>query len=180
MTSLGSLLLLAAMAADPGPKVEIRRSGSVFFIEGSFEVTAAPSHAWSTLTDYEHIGRFVKEVQKSVVRSRQGDSLVLEQTTRGRAFVFFDDLQVLLEVRERAPDQIQFRDTANKDFVSYRGSWVLTPSESGTKVRYTLRVQPRKPLPSAMKETMRLGAADLLTQVQAEISRRAAQPGAKP
>ena len=80
-------------------KAETNASG-VYVVEGAFDVTAPRSMAWDVLTDYDGIDNFVSSMQRSVVRERHPDHVIVEQDGVGKLFVFSKRIHVVLEVRE--------------------------------------------------------------------------------
>jgi len=76
--------------------------------DAAVEVTAhavvrAPAELiWQTLTDYEHLSRFVPGIVSSRVVSRQGTQLIVEQRGGARLWFFSYPIRVVLASREVA------------------------------------------------------------------------------
>ncbi len=176
----GALLLalaLPAFCAPRAPKSEVtvrRLSGGLYSVSGTLSVPASTAAAWSVITDYDGIPRFVSSMKASSVVERERDgSLLVEQTAVGQMFLLSKTLRVLLQVRRDAGD-LAFDDVRRRDFRVYSGRWIVAPSRGGCTVRYLLLAEPDFPAPGfLMNGAMRRGARNLLDQVGAEILRRA-------
>src|SRR5690349_286713 len=106
-------------------------------VRGEFRAPAADSIAWAVLTDYEHIGGFVRAVRTSTLEHRDG-RLLLRQEAVGSLFVFHRRVHVLLEIHETPGHRIDFHDVSGEDFHSYVGAWQIAPDSAGTRVVYEL------------------------------------------
>lgn len=88
------LLLWAASAAgaEEAPPlrtfsaddIRLTRTGDGFHIEVSMIAPVALETAWQVLTDFDHMARFIPNLERSVVTSRTGNRLRLEQ--QGKAY----------------------------------------------------------------------------------------------
>ncbi|MDE2491211.1 MAG: SRPBCC family protein [Elusimicrobia bacterium] len=176
-------VLLALACAAPrafasGVDVRLRQEASrTYEIEGAFTVKAPSSVVWDVLTDYERIPDFVKSMRASrVLDGRRDGPALVEQEAVGGIFFVSRSVRVLLQVT-RAPGRLDFRDVDGGDFRTYSGSWRTSPVPNGTRVSYRLVAAPRFFAPSfLLKPGMRDAARGLLSQVRAEIVRRAGEP----
>ncbi|MBI4424619.1 MAG: SRPBCC family protein [Elusimicrobia bacterium] len=167
--------LLAPGAAEAGRvTVDCRRAADGRYeISGSFEVAASSRAVWAVLTDYDRIRSFVPDMRKSRVRRRLKDGVLLEQEAAGRFFLFTRSVRVLLDVRERPFETLEFRDTLLEDFEHYEGSWTLTDGAEALTVAYRLSVEPALNAPQALtRAALRSNARALLDRIRAEILRR--------
>lgn len=175
-----AVALLSAVPAWPevsevsaAPTIWEKKVGSVFFLEGTFQVEAGSEIVWSVLTDYEHIGAFVSSIRKSVVLERRSDGVLLEQQALARALFVSKEVHVLLDVCEVPGKGIVFQDISHSDFDVYEGTWNITQLSTGSRVVYRLHAKPRAHVPSLISaDVFKATAADLLKQVRAEIVRR--------
>ena len=166
--------VLASPALAGEVVVEVGEHEGLYRVSGAFSVPAPPAVAWQVLTDYDHIGSFVGSMRSSAVEWREGGHLLLHQTLSGGFFPFRRTMRVALEVREDPEREIAFQDVLARDFLHYAGTWTLAPDSIGTFVAYTLEADPRGALPSVVgRGMMTRSVHDLLSQVQAEIQRRA-------
>jgi hypothetical protein len=165
-------------ASAPDVRVSVERRGDgLYAIDGRFVVPASTGTAWAVITDYAGIPAFVSSMKASrVIGARPDGTVIVEQTAVGRMFLVSKQLHVKLEVR-RDHDLLTFNDFGRADFWIYSGSWSVQPGPDGSAVRYRLLAQPDFPAPGfLLGGALRRGARDLLEQVRAEMSRRAAAP----
>jgi hypothetical protein len=100
---------------------------------------------------------------------------LLRQDAVGGVFLLRRRMHVLLQVDEDSTRRIGFRDVLGKDFLRYAGEWRLSADSTGSHVEYELDAEPRSAVVRAFcRGAMRNTAEDLLTQVRAEMMRRAA------
>jgi ribosome-associated toxin RatA of RatAB toxin-antitoxin module len=160
LTTLSFACALSAWAATPAPaaqpaaptfEVNVERvagtdsahGGKVYRIAASGTVTAAPSVAWRTLTDYDHLADFVPDLQSARVLSRDGDKVVVEQLGTARFLFFSQPIHLVVRVHEQAPDRIDIG-LVEGDMKVYRAGWTLVPlaGDGGTKVVYNAVIEP--------------------------------------
>lgn len=176
---VATAFLTGAAARASAPEVELSREGHVFKVQASFEVQAAPAAAWSVLTDYDGMTRFVTSLRKSRVVSRAADEVVIEQEGVVRVAMFSRRIPITLKVVEKAPERIEFTSIANRQFDEYEGAWTVESSSGACTVSYELFAE-MKPsvVPRAMaRRILEKSIRSQLEQVQAEIVRRAAGSG---
>ena len=174
--ALALVLMSPTRAAAREPAVVVDNTGSDCNVRGTFVAPVPGSVAWAVLTDYDHIGEFVRSVRSSRVERREGGKVLLRQTAVGGVFVFHRRVEVLLELRETPQRRIAFRDVLGKDFKSYAGEWLITADPAGSRVEYRLAAEPRSLPRSFCRGALRNMARDLLEQVRVEMLRRAAAP----
>jgi len=138
--------LTATQAAD-APSVQVRKDDARYVVTAQFEVAADPRAVLRVLGDYDEIPQFIPRVKRSVVTLRDGHHLVVEQTVAARLLMFSKELHLVLDVHEDG-NSIEFRDTCNRSFDSYAGSWVVRPSSTGSRVVYELSATPSFDVPS--------------------------------
>ncbi len=166
-------------ANDHEPRVTVDNAGSICRVVGEFGVPVPDSIAWSVLTDYAHISRFVHSMRSSTVERREGDRLLVRQEAVGGVLFFRRRVRVLLEIHEEAGRRISFHDVSGQDFHSYSGVWRIARVGSGTRVDYELATDPRASLPKSMyRGILRNMVQDLLDQVRSEMLRRSGALGA--
>jgi hypothetical protein len=171
------LLALAFSSRADQPSVAVGNSGSGCRVAGSFRAAVPETLAWQVLTDYDHISRFVSSMRQSRIERRTDDSLFVRQDAISSFFIFHRHVQVLLDVRETPASRIAFYDVLGKDFREYRGEWRISSDSTDTVVNYELLAEPHVPMPRSMcRGMLRDVARDLLSQVRAEMLRRATLP----
>ena len=68
-----------------------------YVIVGKFISQADPQTAWSVLTDYDHLSKFVSSI-RSHVRDEEGNILLVHQVASGGFLFFTASVEVLLKV----------------------------------------------------------------------------------
>ena len=173
-TVLLALLLAAAPARAGDIAVTVQHRDEVYEVRGRFITNARIELVWEVLTDYEHIPGFVESLKRSEIESRDGTRVRLRQVAAVGVFPFKKTARVTLEVEEEEPNRIEFRDLLGEDFRHYSGSWELMSDSARTIVAYALDARPRSSVPLVIgRGMMSHGANDLLSQVRAEMERRA-------
>src|SRR5215471_16904341 len=86
--ALAALLIGAgAHRAQAGDvKVKVEGDDGTYKVNGTFEAKVSGEVAWGVLTDYDHIGEYVKSVRNSTVEQREVRHLLLRQDARGGFF----------------------------------------------------------------------------------------------
>jgi len=100
---------LAVARAAEDVIVEVHRHGERFDVRARAVVAALPAVAWQVLTDYERLPRFIPGITKSVVRSRHGNRVLLDQSGEARFLLFTYPIAVQLDVVEWPPDWVASR-----------------------------------------------------------------------
>ena len=177
MAALGLALALAA-AASPALSsdvaVTVQHREEIYEVRGRFITNARIEIVWDVLTDYERIPGFVQSLKRSEIAERDGSRVTLRQVASVGVFPLRKTARVTLEVEEQKPNRIQFRDLLFEDFRYYSGSWELMADSSRTIVAYALDARPHAAVPHLIgRSMMSHGAIDLLSQVRAEMERRA-------
>lgn len=172
---LFALLLVAAPAAAREVQVEVEAHSHGCRVQGGFRTEVTPEVAWSVVSDYDGIPRFVRSMLASRLEtdSTTGTRRV-HQTATGGLFVFQRKVQVVLALDEEPGHRIRFRDVSGRDFRRYDGEWRIEQDSLGTLVSYELDAEPRSAMPgSFVRGAFRGAAADLLDEVRREMTRRA-------
>ena len=150
---------------------------STMRLDGRFTINSPEATAWSVLTDYDHIQKFVASMRLSRVKERRDGFLLVEQESVAKLFLFHRTFHVLLKVQEKPRQSIAFDDVSKTSFARYEGEWTLQEVAGGTEVTYRLTVQGGL-VGMTPRGSSRQMVRGLLEQVRAEIGRRAAAPGA--
>jgi ribosome-associated toxin RatA of RatAB toxin-antitoxin module len=154
------------------PSVSVRLHDGAYEIAAEFDVNRSLATVRSVLTDYEHIPRFLPQVERSVVLERTGEGAVVEQEAVTQLMMFSKRMHLILDIRE-APDALVFTDTCGRSFVRYEGSWRLREEAGRTFVQYRLLAQPRFDAPDwLIGRVMKRDASRTIERIQAEIGKR--------
>lgn len=170
-----SALSLFAAAAPAGEiTLTVEHREGAYSVRGRFATSAPMDVVWAVLSDYENIGAFVESMKQSTIEKRSGARLQVRQQAVVGVFPMRRKARLLLDVLERPPERIEFRDVLGQDFHSYQGAWDLAGDSTETKVAYSLDVAPKTMAPRWLGRGMiSHSAQDLLRQVRDEIERRA-------
>ena len=186
--------MAAAFALDPSAAVgddsppadsakesfEVTETGPrAYRARGSFVVQAPAAAAWDAIADYEAIPRVAPSVKMSRVVSRHEGTVTVEQEAAASFLFFSKRIHLLLEIIERPPGEITFRDTAKREFTSYDGFWKIEETSDGLRVSYGIDVVRGFSAPDFLaKKFFRKQTESLMDAMRQEILRRAA--GSKP
>lgn len=171
----------AATQAAEDFSVEAERHGERVDVRAQAAVAAPVDVVWRVITDYERLPRFVPGVAKSVVRSRGGNRLVLEQSGEARFFIFSFPIEVTLEVAERPREWVSSRAVAG-NVKSMSGRYEIHPDQARGMVwlRYVGAIEPDFYLPPLVgMAALRGTIQEQFAAMVAEIERRAAQGAGK-
>ncbi|MEP6943505.1 MAG: SRPBCC family protein [Betaproteobacteria bacterium] len=100
----------AVCAADDSEiVVHVEQRGRTIVVDVSMPVEATPVEAWQVMTDYDHMAKFVSNLDESKVLSRTGDTLTVFQkgtATRGPLTFSFENVREIVltpyrEIRSR-------------------------------------------------------------------------------
>ena len=174
--------VLLAVQAAPGRaaedlSVEAERRGERVEVRARALIAAPVAAVWEVLTDYEHLPRFIPGIAKSVVRSRDGARLLVEQSGEARFLFFSFPIEVRLEVTERPPQWISSRAIAG-NVRRMSGRYEIQPGAgSGTVLlRYVGEIEPDFRLPPLIGvAALRSTVTEQFTAMVAEIERRAGE-----
>jgi hypothetical protein len=175
MTALLLSMLAAEAHAADGLSVQATRRGGRFDVRAQAEVTAPAALVWEVLTDYSRLPTFVPGLSKSVVRLRDGNRVVLEQSGEARFLLFSLPIEVQLEVVEWPPDWIASR-AIGGNLRRMNGRYELRPGASpGTVLLlYFGEIVPDFQLPRFIGAVaLRASIEQQFVAMVAEIERRA-------
>lgn len=120
-------------AARPDISVQVEKAGEKVLVRVSLVVEASPERAWSVLTDYDHMSRFVSNVHSSTVLSRSGNTLEVAQkgkASRGPLSVSFDNVREVVLVPGREIRSRMIRGDMKSSVFTTR----IAPEGSGTRI----------------------------------------------
>ncbi|WP_332878953.1 SRPBCC family protein [Massilia sp. S19_KUP03_FR1] len=184
LTRLAPFLLLAlalpAWGAAAALAVSVERAddtdgGKVYRITSSGTVAASPATVWRILTDYERMPEYVPDLRSARVLSRDGAKVIIEQQGGVQFLVFSRAIHLVVQVQERAPDQIDVS-LVDGDMKVYRASWALRPAGAGgTRVDYSATIAPKFYVPGLVGTSIvRKDIANMMAAVLARLDRGAA------
>lgn len=181
---LAALASPAAYGAHPG-HFDVTRDGRAYRIDASADLVADPALAWSTLTDYGNLPRFVPGVIAVRVLEAHEEGgrqrLLVEQRGEIRFLFFSRRIVVLLDVQQDPRTRVNARalprppdpaaDAANVD--DFEGTYTLQPIPGGVRLGYRAHFAPGFALPPVLGPlAVRLTLQTQFEAMLAEIDRR--------
>jgi len=162
----------AGQAADIS--VIATERGSALEVTAHAMVRAPPELIWQTLTDYEHLSRFVPGIASSHVLSRQGPQLVIEQIGGARLWVFSYPIRVTVTTYERPYQGIDVH-LLRGNLRRLDGRYRIEPRpEGGTDLTWSGLIEPDTPLPKFIRTPLlRRSISEQFAGMVREIERRA-------
>jgi carbon monoxide dehydrogenase subunit G len=150
----GAALLLALAAASCAPEralaqqISIRtdRDGEFVTVSASAVMRVDLRVAWAVLSDYDHLSKFIPDLQSSRVVSREGNKVRVEQKGDVGFLFYREPVNVTLDVEEEPPRRIVARSVAG----NVRGletRYELHSSSAGVRLDYTGRFVPSFSIP---------------------------------
>lgn len=110
---------------------------------------------WQVLTDYEALTDFIPNLATSRLVEHPSGGVRLEQVGTQRLLRFNFSARVVLDLKEKFPDEISFN-MVEGDFKAFSGKWLLEPAQVSeqiiTNLYYVLRVWPKRTMPVAIIE----------------------------
>ncbi len=168
------LLPAAALAGETQAPVTVTKVDGAYVVRAEFVVPQSPDDVLAVLSDYENIPRFLPDIRRSLVRSRDGARTVVEQEAVSGMMMFSKTVHLVLEIDESA-DALTFRDICGQSFEHYSGHWQLSRAGDSTMVRYELRARPAFTVPEfVLRRLLKRDARETISRIAQEIARRAA------
>lgn len=167
-----------ARAALPA-EIKVEQQGDEFHVYAQSEVDADRMTIWSTLSDYDHLARFIPGMSRSRIVSRTGADAVVEQSGSAVVGPFRRSFTVLLAVREE-PDQSISASGIGGDFRRFESRYeVVSLGPQRARIIYQATLLPDAALPPIVGLlAMRSMIGTQFNALVAEIRRRArTQPG---
>jgi ribosome-associated toxin RatA of RatAB toxin-antitoxin module len=165
-------LRAGAMAQVADADVTVREQDGIYHVAAMFNVEETPQRAFTVLTGYEQIPRYMPDVRRSRVIERGEGRAVVEQEAEARVLMFSKRIHLVLDVSE-GPETIRFRDRCGKSFAHYEGAWTLTAAGANrVTVRYELAAKPAFDVPEfLLKRLLRRDAQEMIRRLREEMTR---------
>jgi carbon monoxide dehydrogenase subunit G len=146
-----SLALAAALSAPcrgEVPDVSIRtgRDGEFITVSASAVMKVDPQIAWTVLSDYDHLAKFIPDMKSSRVIARDGNRVRVEQKGDVGFFFYKEPVNVILEVHEDPPRHITAR-SIEGNVRALETRYDLDSSGPGVRLDYAGRFVPDFPIP---------------------------------
>ncbi len=130
---------VAPVVADADVLVE--RAGSSFSVEVAVHVPVPVAVAWAVLTDFDHMADFVPNLKSSQVVERGDSTLRISQKGTVRYGLFSSDFESMREIR-LVPQREIHSHAVGGSAKRMDSVMRLQGEEGGTRLRYSLQVQP--------------------------------------
>ena len=125
----------AQQSARDDVAVSVHFDGDIVVVDASFNVAVTPQEAWAVLTDFDHLAKFISNLQSSTVLSRTGDTLRVAQkgkASMGPLSFSFDQVR---EITLTPYEAIHSR-MVSGSMKKFEGTTRLVPDASNTHVVY--------------------------------------------
>lgn len=146
--SVAVLALAAASAPALSQDVTIRtaRDGDFITVSATAVMKVDPQVAWTVLSDYDHLAKFIPDMKSSRVISRDGNRVRVEQKGDVGFFFYREPVSMLLEVHEEPPHRITARGVEG-NIKGLETRYELHSSGTGVKLDYAGRFVPEFSIP---------------------------------
>jgi ribosome-associated toxin RatA of RatAB toxin-antitoxin module len=174
--AVAALLLgsVQGAAAEPAVTIDAVRHGAVVQLTARAVLRAPAGVVWDTLTDYDHLWKFIPGLRSSRVLARRGATAIVEETGEARYWLLSFPIHVVLASTEHPPDRIDAR-VVSGNLAKLDGSYRIAPGANGTLVlTWSGSIEPAFWLPSFVVEALvRSSVAEQFRGLVQEIERRA-------
>jgi carbon monoxide dehydrogenase subunit G len=133
-----SLCLLGTACADPDQgdiQVRVDRRDDLLIVDASLSVHASPAEAWAVLTDFDHMARFISNLQVSRVLSASGNTLQVEQKGKSSGGPFSIAFESVKEYDLKPFESIHTR-LVSGSFKKFEGKMHLVAQGEDTRLEY--------------------------------------------
>ena len=179
--------LAAGLLAAPAHGLEIsqldvRHEGQRFFMTAVAEISVPRDVAFAILTDYEHLNLLDPKVLESRLVDRPSPNVALVwMRVRGCVAFMCKELEQVERVEENAPGEIVVSVLPDRSDVKVENAhWLLEPTEGGTRLSYTLEMEPGTWVPifgrGSIERQLRASYKGALTAIEGLAASRVASP----
>ena len=144
--ALAATLCAPAFALEQPISIRTGRDGEFVTVSASVLMHVDLRVAWAVLSDYDHLAKFIPDMQSSRVVSREGNKLRVEQKGDVGFLFYREPVNVLLEVDEEPPRLIVARSISG-NIKGLETRYELHSSGAGVQLDYTGRFVPAFSIP---------------------------------
>jgi Polyketide cyclase / dehydrase and lipid transport len=129
--------------ADSGEAIDVavRIQRGEAIVDVNFHVRVTPQEAWAVMTDYDHATHFISKLDKSVILSRTGETLLLSQKGSMGVGPFSLTLETVSEIRLTPFQKMQAR-LISGNMKKNDATTRLIPEAGGTRIEYHMESIP--------------------------------------
>lgn len=168
-------LMPATAASSSGHEVVrvlMQERAGQWHAEAHLETGASGADAWETLTDFDHLSRFVPHVVASR-RIANGSGILVAQRVQTRFLLCRITLPVVFRVTEDRKAGLLRARAVGGSFRQFEEEWRVSTASGTTHIDSSAVVVPAVPLPQwTLHWRIRNDAVESLTGLLAEIQRR--------
>jgi hypothetical protein len=121
-------------ARYPGLQVDVKRDGSLYTFNASFDTPLTKCAAYRYLTDYE-AAKNLPGVVESKANRQSADKVKVERTADEQVLFFYVRLHSVMEYTEKPFDSIAFTQLTG-DSKIFQGNWVIEPNQQGSTLKF--------------------------------------------
>ena len=121
-----TVFLTAFAVALAAAEITVEQHGNEILVHAQSDVDADRATIWSTLSDYDHLARFIPGMSSSRTVSRNGAEAVVEQKGSAGLGPFRRSFTVLLAVREELNQSISASGIGG-DFRGFQSRYEIVP-----------------------------------------------------
>lgn len=149
----GCLLVAVApgVRARDRPVIDVRQDKDTFHVHARLYAPVPPAVAWEVLTDFEHMERFIPNLETSRVVAREGQRLVIAQRGVARFALLAIGFGSEREVTLLPPNEIrsvQLRGSLKRMLSVTR----FLPRDGGTELHYSVEAEPGPLFPATLTQ----------------------------
>lgn len=149
-------------AASPVQTLEVRRQGEAYVVDASLVAPVPRTLAWSVLTDFDAMARFVPNLQESRVTAGSGLQFTVHQRGVARFGPFEFPFDSSRRIELRPPESIDSVQTSG-NLRRLESHTTLVAVPGGTRVSYRVELLPGSDFPAL------IGAAFLRHEVREQL-----------
>ena len=146
--TLALAILCGMTSAARAQDVSIRttRDGDFVIVSASALMKVDQHVAWTVLSDYDHLAKFIPDMKSSRVVSRDGNRLRVEQQGDVGFFFYREPVNMVLDVHEEPPSRITARGIEG-NIRGLETRYELHSSGAGVRLDYAGRFVPNFSIP---------------------------------
>lgn len=182
VTSIAAACVSLCAASLEVEQLDVRHEGQRFFMTAVAEIGVPPEVAFAILTDYEHLAQLDPKVLASRLIERPEPNVALVwMRVRGCVAFVCRELEQVEKVEERAPQEIIVTVLPERSDVKLENArWLLEPTEGGTRLTYTLEMEPGSWVPifgrGSVERQLRASYGNALSAIERLAQSQVASP----